>query len=45
MKKLRMLVLLLGCTLLLDSCFLFRPKNRCDTCPHLNKKKKRHGSF
>jgi hypothetical protein len=37
-KRYKLLFLLLGTSLLMNSCFIFRPKNKCDTCPHFGKK-------
>ena len=46
MKKVRIVILLLSVSLLLDGCFIFRGKNRCDSCPHMSKnKRKKHGGF
>ena len=39
------LIIALSSSLLLSGCFIFRGKNKCDTCPsfdHHKKKKKKH---
>lgn len=44
-KYIYILVIALSSSLLLSSCFLFRGKNHCDTCPsfnHKGPKKRRH---
>lgn len=43
-KYIYSLIITLSCCLLLSGCFIFRGKNKCDTCPSFNhsKKKKKH---
>lgn len=36
-KKYNLFLWLLAIVLLTQGCFIFRPKNRCDTCPHWSK--------
>lgn len=41
-KYIYLVVIALSSSLLLSSCFLFRSKNKCDTCPSFSHKKKKH---
>lgn len=43
-KAIYLIVIALSSSMMLTSCFLFRGKNKCDTCPSFNhtKKKKKH---
>ncbi len=43
-KLIYLVVIALTSSILLSSCYIFRGKNKCDTCPSFNhnKKRKRH---